>query len=170
MHEYPLNAKISAHSWTVSTSIYPKQYSTKSWNFLSAKSWNWVQKVEIDCQAQVSSVKAVCQYNNRQLLYVIFLVRIKNMQKDVRLNHKSCKHKAVNYSDFSFIHVAYPQSKKPQERKAKMQNYWLTTKTWEMFWNKCTFLISLSLIIIGGVVSVKCCRKSFLKPCLLFVC
>ena len=132
--------------------------SAESWNFLVQKSGNWAQKVEIKL---IVSLRWV----NRQLMYVFFFsVRMKNVQTDV--NHKPCEHKANLI--LCFIHaVFWPKlqetAQKKQKPNSKMLNSWLTIKTWKMSWNKNNFHW------MEKVVSLKCCEKSFLKPCFLVV-
>ena len=130
--------KISARSMAESMSIYPKQ--CRKLKFFSAKSWNWVQRVEIILIVSLRWVKGLSV--ERQLCYLIsffFSVRMKNVQTEVN-HHKPCN------SYFSFIHCSafWPtlqeRNNKKQKPNSKMQNSWLTIKqSWEMSGNKSTF-------------------------------
>ena len=126
-------------SMAESISIYPKQW--KKLKFFSAKSWNWVQRVEIKLIVSLRWVKGLSI--ERQLLFNFFFfffsVRMKNVQTEV--NHR----KPCN-SYFSFIHCSafWPtlqeRNNKKQKPNSKMQNSWLTIKqSWEMSGNKSTF-------------------------------
>ena len=68
----------------------------------------------------------------------------------------------------SFIHATFwpalqeRNQKKQKPVNSKMQNSWQTLKRGKISWNKSTFY--------SKVVWLKCCGKSFLKPCFLFSC
>ena len=68
----------------------------------------------------------------------------------------------------SFIHATFwPALQERNQNKqkpvnSKIQNSWQTFKTGKISWNKSTFY--------SKVVWLKCCGKSFLKPCFLFSC
>ena len=132
---------------------------------LSTESWNL-----IDFQAQVSSVKDVCQ-NNRQLLYlfiylfIYFLMRIKNIQKDVSLNYKQqfwfqvhsrgiliLQETTRNKSPIAKSKIIDWQPKDDHENVLKQKQFSNFIKP---LWRSSVF---------------KVLRKMFLKPCFLFVC
>ena len=80
-----IHAKISARSLAKSTS-------KKVELFFSAKSWNWVQKIEIKLIVSFrwSWVEglSVSRIIDNSFMYFFFSVKMKNVQTDV--NHKPC--------------------------------------------------------------------------------
>ena len=90
---------------------------------LSTESWNL-----IDFQAQVSSVKDVCQ-NNRQLLY-LFIYLFFDEDKEYTKRRKFKLQTAILISGSFTRHTHTPRNHKKQKPNSKIQNYWLTTKRW----------------------------------------
>ena len=82
-----------------------------------------------------------------------------------RKSYKPCNHKAILiHSRGILTHTPIERNQKKQKLNSKMQNSWLTIKTWKMSWSKSTFHGESSVIEVLGKL------KSILKPCFLFVC
>ena len=130
--------KFQRANWVRARQFIPN--SAKSWHFLSAKCWNWVQKVEIRLIVRLRWVQlrpSISRIIDNSFMYFFFGEDEEYANRRIGFLKKS----QIMYKTWAILisasftrhtHTHTPRYHKKQKPNSKMQNYWVTIKTWKM--------------------------------------